>query len=77
MSRRLAYPIGLILAAGKADRDAPRTPYAAAKESQARGFQIVPFGSRQYLNRTINGEGLAILRSSRGWPLHPVFQRTK
>lgn len=66
--KRVPYPLGLQLAARRCNIDEPRTPYAAAKESQQLGIQLLTVGSRQHLVRTIRGEGLAILRNSRSWP---------
>lgn len=65
--KRLPYPIGLVLAAGRCNMDMPRTPYAAAKELQQRGVQLVTRGNRQHVVRTIGNEGLAILRNQRSW----------
>lgn len=67
MSRRLPYPLGLVLAARRCDVDAARTPYAAAKESQQRGVQLVTRGDKQHIVRTLQGEGLPILRNARSW----------
>lgn len=65
--KRLPYPLGLWLAARRANLDEPRTPYAAAKEAQARGVQLHTRGDRQYLVRTIGAEGIAIVRNARSW----------
>lgn len=40
---------------------------AARREFQQRGVQMVVLGGRQYIVRTLNGEGLPLLRSSRSW----------
>jgi hypothetical protein len=47
--------------------DSPRTRYAAAKELRGMGVQIITRGERQWIVRTIAGEGLAILRNARSW----------
>lgn len=67
MRNRLPYPIGLVLAAGKCDIDAARTPYAAAKEQRQLGIALTTRGGRRYISRTVNDESLPILKQARFW----------
>ncbi len=60
----------LVLAGAGCNIDAPRTPVAAAKEEQQRGVQLVRRGEAHYIARTINGEGLPLLRNARSWRMH-------
>lgn len=65
MNRRIPYRTRI--AGAPCDMDAPRTPYAAAREQHQRGFQLVTRFGRQHIVRTIGAEGLAILLNQRFW----------
>lgn len=62
-----SYSNNLTFAASLCLMDRPRTRFAAAKELRGMGVQIITRGERQWLVRTIGGEGLAILRNARSW----------
>jgi len=62
--KRLPYPIGLLLAARKAEIDAPRTHYAAARELEARPVELRQVRGRIYVLR---GESACISRNARSW----------
>jgi hypothetical protein len=64
--KRLPYPLGLMLMARRCDIDAPRTPYAAARELESQPIERREVRGRIYVLR---GEQACIARNARSWSL--------
>lgn len=62
--KRISFPLALMMAARRCNIDAPRTPYAAARERESQPIERREVRGRIYVLR---GEQACIARNARSW----------